>query len=503
MIAACPAPLLAAALALSCGAADERLPAGALGRLDPARLQGGGPVFALAFAPDGRTLASGSKDGIVRLWDAARGTERRRCRGHRGAVRAVALAGDGRMLASAGDDHTVRLWTAADGTERAKLAGHRAEVLAVAFSPDGKTVASAGRDGLLILWDVAAGKDRARVKAHRVAVSCLAFSPDGKVLASGGRDRVIRFWDPAAVKALGQVRAPGWVFAVAFSGDGKVLASGGQDQLVHLWDVARAQGLDQFGGYEGPVHAVALFADGKMAAAGSDDHGVRLWETATGKVRRRFAGHRGPVLAIALAPDGRTLASGGADGAVFLWHVAGSTNPGGRAVQDLSAREREALWVALGHGDPEHAYPAMCDLGAGTAGTVAFLKERLQAILEAQARAARLIADLDSDTFAVRRKAAAGLEKLGELAQPNLEHALRGTPSVETRRRIEQLLRKLRADEGDRPFAVRLQVLRVIEVLEHLGTPAARQLLARLAGALPDRFGRREARASLQRLARR
>ena len=143
-----------------------------------------GWVTAVAFSPDGKTLASASHDKTVRLWDPATGAHQQTLTGHSGRVMAVAFSPDGKTLASASYDMTVRLWDPATGAHQQTLEGHSDSVAAVAFSPDGRTLASTSRDKTVRLWDSATGAHQQTLKCHSDSVAAVAFSPDGRCLTT-------------------------------------------------------------------------------------------------------------------------------------------------------------------------------------------------------------------------------------------------------------------------------------------------------------------------------
>jgi WD40 repeat protein len=118
-------------------------------------------------------------------------------KGHTHVVAAVVFSPDGKTLASGSSDKTIRLWDVATSKEQATLKGSTEAVMTLAFSPDGKTLASGCQDTTITLWDVATGKEQATLKGHTHSVSSVAFSPDGQTLASGGWDKSVKLWSVA------------------------------------------------------------------------------------------------------------------------------------------------------------------------------------------------------------------------------------------------------------------------------------------------------------------
>jgi WD40 repeat protein len=301
-------------------------------------------VNSVAFSPDGRTLASGSRDHTVKLWDVTSGRELRTCAGHSEDVNSVAFSPDGRTLASGSKDDTIKLWEVTSGRELRSFVGHSKGVNSVAFSPDGRTLASGSDDETVKLWDVASGRELRtlawRTKYRRI--HSVAFSPDGRILASGGQDEpeTVKLWDVARGRELRTLsHRLGPLGSVAFSPDGRILAVGflawqgpSLGVPIKLWDVASGRELRTLAGHTDQVASVAFSPDGHTLASGSWDDTVKLWDVASGRQVRTLAWHNErQIYSVAFSPDGRILASGGSDSTIKLCDV-----PSGRELRTLS-----------------------------------------------------------------------------------------------------------------------------------------------------------------------
>lgn len=284
-------------------------------------------VRAIAWSPDGSTLASADLDGSLHLWD----TQARRVRGdpllgHTGEVWDLAFSPDGELLASAGlEDGTIRFWDATDGGELSPpIESGGGGVRSVAFSPDGRILAATAPDDTIRLFDVESRDQVAGpLRGHEREAVSIAFSPDGRLLVSGGYDRTVRLWDVAEQEQLAVLRGhTGEVWAVAFAPDGSTVASGDRDGSVRLWDVAsRAPRGRPLESPREEVWGVAFSPDGRTLASSSFDDTVRLWDARTGApLGPPLRGHTAGVISIGFRPDG-LLASASFDGTIRLWDL--------------------------------------------------------------------------------------------------------------------------------------------------------------------------------------
>ena len=194
-------------------------------------------VMTLTFSPDENTLATGSWDCTVKLWDMRSGALIATLEGHTDYVQSIAFSPDGKQLATGSDDQTLRIWDMASGACLRTIHAHTDNTYGVAWSPDGQSIASCGFDCLLRVWDVASGDCLQTLAGHTGPMTKVAFSPDGRLLASGSFDHTVRIWELATGDCIQRfTEHTSTVIAIAWSPDGRTIASAGFDGTIRLWN---------------------------------------------------------------------------------------------------------------------------------------------------------------------------------------------------------------------------------------------------------------------------
>jgi dipeptidyl aminopeptidase/acylaminoacyl peptidase len=482
---------------------------------EPPRFLHDDSVQAVAFAPDGQTLASASIDRSIRLWKTSTGELVRTVGQHEGRILALTYSPDGKTLASTSSDLKVHLWNPAEGKLVRTLNGHTDTIQAVAFSPDGKFLATSALDQSVRLWDADTGKVFRVIEYPDDRAPALSFSPDGK-------DLLVGFTPVPKVRryslATGKVTTE-WI--VHKHGDLTSLAVAGQFVIAGTANGALLR-ADLTGKLEpekiGPPSAsgcltLAASPDGKMFLVGGLRGEIDLLETATLKLIRSFdcqttgfhvldqrrSDGMAPVRSVGFTLTAGFLVAGNQAGSLRVWRLIDLIPPKVLTASKLTEKEVAEAWEALTNLDPTQGYLALARLGAYPEQALAFFAERLKpapAIDEKQVRA--WIAQLDDDDFNVREKAHLELRAIRKAAEGILRDALssKKLPN-EAARRVEELLEPL---SQPRPEGERLRDQRLVLLLQVLGTPEARKLLERLASGSESSPTTLDARAALDRL---
>lgn len=303
-----------------------------------------------------------------------------------------------------------------------------------AVSPDGRLVAVA--TGAFSVWEVTTGKKRFELKAIPGAAGA-AFSPDGRLVAGWDREGNVVVFDVRFGTASRRFQAGEGAddnFAVAFSPDSTRLVTGGNDGLITLWDIAMGDSVVS------------------------------------------FTGHDGAVTGLGWSPDGTRLASSSTDGTVLLWEVPpkSSGKPGEAPVAGFDDAFR-----LLGSPDPAAGQRGMDVLYRHPVDAPKQCAERIPVpVAAAPTRIAKLIKDLDDEDFPVRAAAVKELDAVGGEAVPQLRAVVEKSESAEVRKLAADLLVRI---EVSPPKPDEMRAVRAVEVLETLGTPEARAVLAKWA----------------------
>lgn len=241
-------------------------------------------VDSVAFSPDGRTLANGSLNGTIRLWDTSSGKLKRTLKDQFGFIKSLTFSPDGKLLASGSDDGSILVWDTKTGKHEPLLAERVHSISCVSFSRDGSMLVGGSPNGDIHLFDVVIGKPKKTFTGHIEEISHLMFSPDGSKIASVCWDGSVRLWDIETRKQVKTLSLPISIHfrdywrKIFFTDDGNLLAMNSEFDFIHIWNVTTGQYKQMLMGHASYLVSFSLSDDRKTLASCSGDGTVLLWD---------------------------------------------------------------------------------------------------------------------------------------------------------------------------------------------------------------------------------
>ncbi|OMJ82042.1 hypothetical protein SteCoe_17369 [Stentor coeruleus] len=280
-------------------------------------------VTSVSFSPDGKFLASGSGDNLIKIWSLAENKEESTLSGHSGEVFCISYSPDGRYLASGSGDGQIKIWNLALCQEKHSLKGHSKSVLSVNFSPDGKSLVSGSGDNLIKLWNVEEGIEKFTLSGHESDVYCVNFSRDGQILASASGDCHIKIWNiNKKCEEFSLIGSMSEVYSLSFSPNERFLASGSGDNLIKIWNLPERKEEYSLIGHKSRVASLSFSPDSKYLASGSGDNLIKIWNLLDKSEQCTLTGHSSDVFSVSFSPDGKFLSSGSGDKLIKIWNLA-------------------------------------------------------------------------------------------------------------------------------------------------------------------------------------
>jgi WD40 repeat protein len=434
----------------------------------------------VAVSPNGRIIATGSRDDTIALWDARNGGFCRKVPAHKGGIRALTFSPDSTRFASAGFDEII-IWDAKDLVRNRRLMFDKANISSLSFSANGTELA-AGSDetNRIRVWDLRTGQVIHELLGASKGTpdfwqhGCICYVKDGKL-------RLVEL----AGNASEELSVEGEVSIFAVSPDCRLAAVGSHDG-IGVWEILTGKRLIDIP-MAGPFTGVRFLSDRRTLVVGNQEV-ISVRDLLANKVVTTLRGP-GPIKTFCTFPNGRRLVVGYQDSTGLAWHLP----PHRITVPEMSHGGLESCWRNLGSSDAASGLRAVWELTECPEQALSTLGTRVKPVRKPDPREVRkLIAKLGSDQFFVRTRAEVALADFGEFAVKRLQNELRSELVVENRKRLERALGRIRSSVT--------QQRRAIQTLEYIGGARSERLLRLVADGATDSKVTADARKALKRL---
>jgi WD40 repeat protein/DNA-binding SARP family transcriptional activator len=282
------------------------------------------PIYSLALQPDGKQIATGGIDGIVRIWDLESEILLFELNGHTDIVSSIVYSPDSKYLATSSIDGSTKVWDVSNEgmAEYLTLARHTEVVYSLDYSPDGKTIATSSWDETVILWDTSTGNERFVFQNLTAEVSRVTFNHDAKKIATVDFSGSLNVWEADNGKLILSIPAhePSDIDA-QFSPDGNYIATAGSEGIAKLWDAYTGDLIRMFEGHADSIHRIAFSPDGTLLATASWDDTAKIWQVSSGQLLYTLTANAGDVKSLDFNSDGRFLVTAHEDGIARIWDV--------------------------------------------------------------------------------------------------------------------------------------------------------------------------------------
>ncbi|MGA1598753.1 MAG: WD40 repeat domain-containing protein [bacterium] len=281
-----------------------------------------GAILAFAFHPDGKMLATGGEDQLIKLWQLPDLRPIKLLEGHLGAITELRFSALGERLISSSADQSLMFWDWNTGVAEQTLQHHTKSVVGFDLHTDTGRLVSAGKEGGIAIWSYPEGKLQFALNSVAGPVSKVHFDSSGKHLIAALEDGQAQTWElgkSSFLAALQGHERP--VDALDFSHNAKYLATASSDKTLRIWDVASKQEVRQYETESHRVQVLKFSPDSKLIYSGGADSSIRVWDPQTGAQKERLQAHKGKVNALAFHPDGEEFLTGGSDQQWMLWKV--------------------------------------------------------------------------------------------------------------------------------------------------------------------------------------